>query len=224
MALGRPGECRGGGAEPLRCRVVAGGDPAVAEAGDAPQAGGRAPAGDPQRRALRADGPWLELAAGAEQPAELCDGGVEALPALGEGEADGVVVARRGAGPEAGDEPAFGEDVEGGEGLGGLRRAADDGQADGGGDRHVGRGVDGRGQGDRTVEPRPTEEQVVVGAEVGVAQARRLLRERAQLGERPALAVEGDQREVGSVLHRHIELQRSPRGRVLCGGVVGSWS
>ena len=91
------------------------------------------------------------------------------------------------------------------------------GRADGGGERHVGRGVASR-PGRRTVEPRPTEQEVVVGAEVGVVAGGRLLRERAQLGERPALAVEGDQREVGSVLHRHIELQRSPRG-ACCVGV-----
>jgi hypothetical protein len=86
------GERRTGVAEARGRRVVARREPPVAAMRHAAQPGGGAPARDPQGRRRR--GTRFQRAARAEERAQLVDRVVEAPPALGEGHAGGLVVAR----------------------------------------------------------------------------------------------------------------------------------
>jgi DNA-binding transcriptional LysR family regulator len=81
-----------------------------------------------------------------EEDTKHLQGLVEAPPSLRERDAGGGVVGRRGSRPHPGDQAPAGEDVDGGQGLGQLQRAAQHGEAGRGDERHVLRRLDERGQ------------------------------------------------------------------------------
>ena len=158
--------------ERLRRGVVRRREPAVAPARDAPQPGRRAPAGDPEghRRGWfdrpgtveDLDPPGRQRP-GAEQPAQDAQGLLEVLPTVVERHPGHGVVRRRGAGPDAGDDPARREGGQGGERGGELGGSAQRGQRDRRGEVHPAGAVGDRGQEGRPVGPGPVEGQVVVG-------------------------------------------------------------
>ena len=201
------------GAEQIWRRVVGRGDPAVAVMRDQSQTRGRAPAGDPDRgpRALRR--PRLEhdpvrrvelaleaRAVTLQQGAQHAECLVEAPAPLVEGDADCGVVGRRRARAHADDQAALRQHVDRRERLRDLHRPPDDGQADSGREREAARFFDDRGQCRRAVEPRPAEEEMVVGAEVAVVEPGRNPRVLLEATQRRARS-EVDQRQVGAVFH-----------------------
>src|SRR5215211_2935731 len=170
----------------VRRGVVGRGQPAVAQARDPPQPGRRAPARNPDQRAgpLRrprlqpdpAGGVELALEPGrvtVQQRAKHPHGLVKASPALLVPDAHGGVVVRRGPRPHPDDQATAEEDVDRGQGPGQLHGTAEHREGGRGGEGHVLGRLDERGQRGRAVEPRPAEQQMVVRAEVAVAEARR---------------------------------------------------
>ena len=180
---------------------------------DQSHARGSAPAGDPDRGPRSLSGPRLEddSARGVElalearavtlqEGAQHAERFVEAPAPLIEGDADSGVVGRRRTRPDTDDQAALREDVDRRERLRELHRPPDDRQADGGRERETARFLDDCGKRRRTVQPRPGEEEVVVGAEVAVVEAgrsARVLLEAAQGRTRS----EVDQGQVDAVFH-----------------------
>ena len=135
-----------------------------------------------------------------EEGAQHAECLVEAPAPLVEGNADGGVVGGRRARADSDDQTTLRQHVDRRERLRELHRPPDDRQADGGRERETARFFDHCGQRRRAVQPRPAEEQMVVGAEVAVAEGRRsprVLLEATQGRTRS----EVDQRQVGAEFH-----------------------
>ena len=111
---------------------------------------------EPAPRALRTG---LSL----EQRSQRRDRLVEALPALLEGNAQGVVVALGRTRSKGGDQSALGEHIQSGERLCQRHGPPQDGERDRRGQRHVRRALDHARERGRPVEPGCREDEVVVG-------------------------------------------------------------
>jgi hypothetical protein len=93
-----------------------------------------------------------------EQDTQHLHGLVEARPPLLEPDAGGGVVGGRRSGAHPGDQAPAGEQVDRGQGLGQLDRAAQHGQAGRGGQPQVAGVLQEHGQRGRAVQPRPVEQ------------------------------------------------------------------
>ena len=180
---------------------------------DQSQTRGRAPAGDPDRRPRPLSRPRLEhdSARGVElalearavtlqERAQHAERLVEAPAPLIEGDADSGVVGRRRTGADADDQATLRQHIDRRKRLRELHRAPDDRQADGRRERETARFLDDRGQRRRAVQPRPGEEQVVVGAEIAVVEGGRSPRVVLEATQGRTRS-EVDQRQMSAVFH-----------------------
>ena len=208
--------------EALRRGVVGGREPAVAQPGGPGEAGARAPAADPQRDPAWRLGSQLDLAGHAvvapvlrwrvavEQRAQHGQRLVQALPAFLEGDAEGVVVARRRARADGGDEAPTRDQVDRGERLRERHGTAQDGERHRRRECHVARSLDHARERGRPVEPRCLEDEVVVRAQRREPALPRRVDRKAKAFLRKRLLAELHQRQMYAQLHRSAAYSSRP--------------
>jgi hypothetical protein len=143
----------------------------------------------------------LEGLIAREQRTQHRDRLTEARPALIEGDAGRRIVTGRRSRADADHQATIRQDVDRGKRLCELRRAADHRQAHRGREGHVVRLRDHRRKRGWAIEPWPGEEQMVVRAQVAVAETRGVFSIGLERGERGPCA-EVDQWQMGAEVHR----------------------
>ena len=228
LAMGRkqilqPGP---GLAEVGRRRVVGRRQPTVGQSRGPAKPRIRAPAPHPDRRScsarrvgIEADVPGRVEAAlerwavGAPEGAQGADRLVETGPTLLEVDVDALVVLLGGARTDRDDQPATGQTVDGGQGLGQRDRSANDREGHGRGQRHGSRVFDHRGQRGGPVEPRHREHQVIVHRQGTEAEARRGVGVLSEVVEGVGVATEVHQRQMGTEVHTASVARRATPAR-----------